>query len=721
MNTRIGPSSPSLDSLLAPRSLAVIGASDREGSVGRAVMENLIRGGYRGHLYPVNPRLPTVLGLKAHPSILEIPESVEAAVVAVRASEVDGILGECARKNARAVTVLSAGFKECGEAGRALQGSLERTARELDLVLLGPNCLGLINTDPKVGLNATIANRLPKPGTVSFVSQSGTLGVYALEFAAAHGIGMRMFASIGNKALLHENHLLQAFAADPVTSVILVYLEEFQAPEEFFELAAAVASAPSPKPVVLLKAGTGAQARRAAASHTGALVEKTDFLEDLCSQYGVIRAANLEDLFNHALGLSRQPLPKGPRVAVLTNAGGPGILAVDEAERLGLALPEPSDGLRKTIARIRNSPGDDGNPIDLLRDAGANAYEGALKALLASGEADAVLSVCTPQRMTDMTAVARAIAGRASEARDASIPLLSAMAEFEVPSATGRILDEAGIPDYPFAENAVRTLAAAWRHRAWRDRPRTWPQRIDTHGETARAVIEAAAREGHASLTAWESHAVLQAYGMAVVRGSLATSPRGLRKAAEDLGFPLVAKLESPDILHKVDVGGVITGIGDIHVLERAYATLLARAAEAKPGGALVKGVLVQEMVAGGVEFMMGAQRNPHYGILMAFALGGTLVEAIGDVGFRRAPLTVEDAEGLIRQVRAAAVLEAFRGRPPRDVPALRDFLLRLSWLMEDFPSIMDVDLNPVFSMENGAVIADARIVLGSGDRSGTP
>ena len=718
---------PGLAALLSPRSLAVIGATDREGSVGRALLENIRRGGYRGRLYPVNPGRGSVLGLRAYPSVLAIPDEVDAAAVAVPAERVEGVVGECARKGVRGVVVLSSGFRECGGAGRALEASLEKTARSLGIALMGPNCLGLINTDPQVALNATFANRLPRPGGLSFLSQSGALGVYALEFAAAHSIGIRWFASIGNKAVLNENHLLRAFGTDGRTRVILAYLEDFHSPETFFELAADIASGPDPKPVVLLKAGTGTVARRAVASHTGALAEKTDFLDDLCRQYGIIRAANLEDLFNHALCLSRQPLPKGPRVAVVTNAGGPAILASEEAERDGLELPEPGPALRDALAGIRDSATATRNPIDLLGDADAGAFGRAISILLASGEFDSILAVSTPQRMTDMASVARAIAGQSRPACTAGVALLSSLAEFEVPSGGGRILDEAGIPNYPFAENAVRALAAACRFQAWRNLPRTWPESAgradggDARADTVRTVLEGARRAGRRFLPESDCAAVLQAYGIGRPRSLLATSRAGLFAASRELGFPLVAKLESPDVLHKADVGGVIAGIGDFAALEHAYDTLLRRAAAAKPGGARVQGVLLQEMVREGVECMVGAHRNPRFGVLVAFGLGGTLVEAIGDVVFRRAPLSLEDAEGMIRQIRARAVLGPFRGRPPRDVQALRDCLLRLSWLMADFPILSEVDFNPVFSLESGAVVADARMVLRTDEGSREP
>jgi acetyltransferase len=678
--------------------------------VGRAVLENL-RQGFRGSLYPINPKAAEILGLAAYPSLAALPFPADLAVLAVPAPFIPGLLEECGARGIRSAVILSAGFRECGAEGAALERAAREAAEAHGISFVGPNVLGIINTDPEVGLNATFARRVPKPGSISFLSQSGALGVHALEYAATHDFGLRLFASLGNKAVVNENQILETMAADPETKVILAYLEDLKAPGEFLEKAAAIASGPSPKPVVLLKAGTGRSGSRAASSHTGAIAGKADFLGDLCAQYGVARAASLEDMFNLARCLSEQPLPPGPRLGVVTNAGGPAILAADEAERQGLALPEPSPALRARLAAALPPAAGLGNPVDALGDADPERYRIALDTLAASGEVDAVLAICTPQRVTAMEGMAAAVAGTAGAARSRGLPVLASLAANSEDKPAAAILDRARVPDYRFPENAARALGAAWRHSHWRRTERRFPTRPPADSEAVRAVLQRVRRERRTNLTEPESDEVLRAYGLPVAESFLAVSPEALGQASRTLGFPLVAKIVSPDIVHKVDAGGVRTGIEDAAELERAYHALLADAGRFRPG-ARIDGVLVQATVRGGTEFLIGAQRHPLYGPLLLFGLGGTLVEVIHDVRFGRAPLAESDAEGMIRGIRAAAVLDAFRGSPPRDVEALKDILFRLSWIMEDFPEILEADLNPVFSLERGARIADARMSL---------
>lgn len=704
-----------LSNVFCPRSLAVVGATERMNSVGRALVENLIHGNFRGKVYPVHPSARSILGVKAYPTVEDIPAIPDLAVIAVPAPAVAAVLQACGRMGIRGAVVISAGFRECGKEGRAREESLIALAKAHGVSLIGPNCLGVINTDSQVGLNATFAKQAPKPGNISFLSQSGALGVYALEFAAAQDIGLRLFASLGNKAVVSENQLLQFFAQDPFTRVILAYLEELEAPGAFLELAAEIASGPDPKPIVLLKAGTSRSGRRAAASHTGALAESVDFLDDLCAQYGVVRAESLEDMFNLALCLSRQPLPRGRRLGIVTNAGGPAILSADEAERQGLELPETPGELRGRLAEFLPPAAGLANPIDMLGDANGAAYAQSLNVLLGSGMVDAALAICTPQRMTDMDDVAVAIAGRAGQAREAGVPLMSALAHFGEHSRAERILDDATVPNFAFAENAVRAMGAACRLGSWRRRGRIFPDFPALPVDRILGILRKAAGKQRSFLTEPESRRVLRACGFTLAKSALVLTKHGLRAGARQVGFPLVAKIVSPDILHKVDHGCVVTGIRDLRDLYRSYDSLLANAARACPGGARVDGVLLQAMVVGGVEVMLGAHRHPHFGPLIAFGLGGTLVEAIGDVRFRRAPLSGADGEDLLRGIRAAAVLGEFRGRPALDAAALRKGLFGLSRLMLAIPGIREVDLNPVFALERGALVADARIIFNPG------
>lgn len=703
-----------LDAIFRPRSIALVGATDRENSVGRAVLENLL-GGFRGEVFPVNPKARDLLGRHAFPSLADLPSPPDLAIIAVPSPHVPGVLADCGRLGIRGAVVLSAGFKECGSEGAGLEKALRDAAQAHGLSVIGPNCLGVINTDPEVGLNATFARRVPKAGPISFLSQSGALGVYALEYAASHDFGIRRFASLGNKAVLHENQVLEAFAEDEGARVLLAYLEDFRDPGGFLERAADIARGPQGKPVVLLKAGNGRSGRRAAASHTGAIAEKADFLDDLCAQYGILRAACLEDMFHYARYLSEQPLPRGPRLGVVTNAGGPAILVADEAERQGLSLPEPSRGLQARLALSLPAAAGIRNPVDTLGDSDAGRYGNALNTLVGAGEYDAVLALGTPQRMTPVVGLAEAVAGTAALARSCGTVLLASLAGLEERRKVGGILAHSLVPGFEFPEDAARALGAAWRHAAWKASERgpvPRPQGFAPDRAVVAAVLEAVRREGRLNLTEPESESVLRAYGLPIAPGLLVQGEHQLAAAAYEVGFPMVAKIVSPDIVHKVDAGGVIAGIDNAEELDRAHAALISNARKSKPG-CDIRGILLQSTVRGGLEFLIGAQRHPHYGVLLLFGLGGTLVEAIHDVRFRRAPLSPADAGEMVRGIRAADILDHWRGKPPRDVPALMDCLYRLSWLLEDFREIAEADLNPVFALEHGARIADARLVLG--------
>ena len=700
----------SLESLFNPRSIAVVGASEKEGGVGTAVFANIAQGGFSGHLYAVNRKPGTVLGNKIFSSLREIEEVVDLAILAVPAAAIATVLEDCGSKGIRAAIVISAGFRESGEEGRALEEKLAQLAEKYSIALLGPNCLGLMNTGRDISLNATFSKRIPQAGNISFLSQSGALGVYALEFAAANSIGMARFASLGNKAVLNENHILENFGNDSETRAILAYLEDLQAPGVFLEQAAKIALRKDPKPVVLIKAGTGRSGQRAAVSHTGALAEKAEFLNDLCEQYGVLRVTTLEEMFDIALCVAHQPLPRGSKLAILTNAGGPAILAADEAERQGLVLPEPSAELHDRLAASLPSSAGLKNPVDVLGDSDPRHYGDALNILLDSGEVDAVVAICTPQRMTDMEGMARALTAQASKAREKGVALSAAFAQFGTNPAVEKILKDAGIPVYGFAENAVRSLAAGARHERWRLHSRATAPEFEMNRETARQVLEKAIQENRRTLNEPECRKVLEAYGFPLVNSRLLRAGEELASTAS-MRFPLVMKIESPDIVHKFDSGGVITGIRSPEELKEAHARLLANVRKAKPD-ARIEGVLIQEMIGEGLETIMGASRNAHFGPLILFGLGGTQVEAIGDVKFRRAPLEPFDADEMLRGIRAATLLGPFRNRPARDTAALKDCLLRLSRLMMDFPAISEIDLNPVFALERGAKIADARIVL---------
>ncbi len=709
--------------LLSPRSVAVIGASTRPDSVGRAVFANILLGDYRGVVYPVNPKARSILGVRAYPSVLEVPDEVDLAVVIVPAPAVPQVLEECAQKGIPGAVVLSAGFKEVGGRGVELEERLKAIAREHGIALVGPNCLGIINTDPEVRLNATFARSMPPRGNIAFISQSGAVGVAALEYCEAEHIGISQFISIGNKAVLNENHLLAALRDDPRTDVILLYVENLEDPKGFLELAREITGElPQKKPILAIKSGRTREGARAAASHTGALAGSDEVYDALFHQCGVLRVETIEELFEYAQALAQQPAPRGDRVAIVTNAGGPGIMATDACVRHGLKLARFSEETTRKLREGLPPTASVQNPVDLIGDAQEDRYAHALRLVLGDEAVDSAIVICTPQMMADLTAIARTIADAAREHKK---PVLACLMALEAIDEALRVLEEARVPHYRFPEDAARALAEMARYTSWVHRPRT-PVRTfdDVDREAARAILTKARAEGRTFLPEPEAHAVLRAYGFPVLRGELAATEDEAVRRAQEIGYPVALKIVSPQIVHKFDVGGVRLKLEDEGAVREAYRAILDGVRRRKPE-AEIWGVFVQEFVAapGGVETILGLKRDPHFGPLLMFGLGGVYVEVLRDVTFRIAPIRELGAYRMIEGIRAHKLLEGFRGQPPRDVDAIAECLLRLSQLAVELEEIEELDINPliVFEREKGARVVDARILLGgSGEGEGT-
>ena len=699
-----------LPTLFNPKSIAIIGASRDEKSVSFGMLKNLLLGNFKGRLYPVNPKADNILGLKAYKSVLEIEEEVQLALIAVPREAVPGVLEECGEKNIQAAVIITAGFKEIGEKGKKLEEQIIGIAQSHGITFLGPNCLGIINAAPDVQMNATFARRKAERGNVSFLSQSGAVGVYGLEFAAENGIGFSKFVSLGNKAMLNENHMLNLLAKDASTKAILAYLEDLIDPRAFIDAASRITRGKNAKPILAIKSGRSKSGKRAVASHTGALSQRDDVLDFLFRQGGVIRVGSIEELFSQALCLSIQPIPAGSRMAIVTNAGGPAIIAADEAERLGAEIPELSDELKKNLRQGLPETVSVRNPVDLVGDAGVQRYEHALETILHSGEADVILVICTPQMMTDMEEIAGRVASLADTARAKGITLVASFASFEevMMEKTERILRAKNVPNYPFVENAVQACTTAIRFTQLRQRP---IGQVTTFEVDKKAVEEELKNARGAFLKGPESYRILESYGISTARHRLATSQEEALKAGREIGYPLAASVVSPDIIHKSDTGGVILDIDDEAELAKTYDRIMAQVAQKVPG-AHIEGVFVQEMVTEGAELIFGAQYNEHLGHLLMFGLGGKYVEVIKDVTFRLAPLTREDAEEMIKEVKAYEMLKGFRDIPAADLEALAEGLLRLSQLVTDFPEIQEIDLNPVFAQKDGIVVVDARMLL---------
>jgi acetyl coenzyme A synthetase (ADP forming)-like protein len=686
----------SMQAFFEPRSVAVVGADRDRGRIGAEILHNL-RTGFRGRIFPVNPHASTIQTLRCYSRVTEIPGDVDLAVIVVPARKVDEVVDDCLAKGVKALVVISAGFAETGEEGRAREAALIEKIRAAGVRMIGPNCMGIVNTDPKVRLNATFSPVCPPAGRVGMLSQSGALGLAILDYARRLNLGISTFVSAGNKPDVSGNDLLQYWENDPRTDVILLYLESFGNPRNFGPIARRVSRS---KPIVVVKAGRSRAGARAASSHTGALAESDAVVGALLRQSGVVRTRTLEELFDVATLLSSQPLPAGRRVAVITNAGGPGILAADACESLGLSLASLS---KETIGALRAAlPAEASvaNPVDLLASASAEAYRRAIHLVLADPGVDSLIVIFIPPLVTDADTVVAAVVAEASESPK------TVLATFMTAKGAPRGLSP--IPCYPFPESAVTALARATDYAEWRRRPAaTFRELTDVHPEDARELVANALERGDVWLTPAQARSVLTAYGIPVARSRMAPGAVEVRRAAREIGYPVALKAIGPTIVHKSDVGGVKLGLSTPRQLKAAFDDLESRLGERATG------YLVQEMVSGGVEVIVGAVTDRTFGPLVMYGSGGTLVELLGDTAFRIAPLSDGDAVDMLNEVKGTARLRGFRGARPADEKALTEILLRVSALIEACPDIREVDLNPVNVFESGARVVDFRIRVG--------
>jgi acetyl coenzyme A synthetase (ADP forming)-like protein len=698
----------SLEPLLRPRSIAVIGAARKRGTIAAEVFHNLVQFGFQGAVYPVNPRASVVQSVRAYANVEEIPDAVDLAVLVVPAAQVVETIDACGRKGVRAVVVITAGFAETGPDGAAMQQALADRARSYGMRVVGPNCLGVLNANPDVRMGATFAPNFPPFGGVAVCSQSGALGLAILDLALEVGMGISSFVSIGNRADVSAADLIAYWEHDPDTKVILLYLENLGDPAEFLEIARRVSRK---KPVAVVKSGRTEAGRRAASSHTGALAGMDVAVDALLGQCGVLRTDTIHELFDVAMLLSTQPVPKGPRMAILTNAGGPGIMATDACESRGLKVPTLTEATRAALREFLPAAASVGNPVDMIASASAEHYERSLRLLLADPGVDGVLTLFVTPIVTKPTDVAEAIL-RAT--RDAQKPIVACMMGSQgVPEAVAA-LREARIPTYTFPEAAAAALARAARYGDYRARGEDTapPLSIDAaKRDDATAILGKPLPAGARGrwLPPDEVRTVLEAYGIATPRQAIARSGDEAARLAAEIGFPVALKLIAKGITHKTDVGGVRLGLRDESEVREAYLAMLGRLHELGRT-ADMEGVLLQRMADRGIETFVGATRDPEFGHLIGFGLGGVQVELLKDVVFRVAPLGALDAAEMVDGIRARALLEGFRGGPIADKAALADVLLRVGRLVADFPHIAEVDLNPVIARPDGAIAVDARI-----------
>jgi acetyl coenzyme A synthetase (ADP forming)-like protein len=702
----------SIRAFLEPRAVAVAGASRRPGTVGAAILASLKEGGFRGPIYPVNPQASEVGGLRAYPAVSAIGAPVDLAVIAVPAAAVEAVISDCARAGVRGVVVISAGFGEASDGGKEAERRLVRLVRGAGMRMVGPNCLGILNTDPAVSLNATFSRSRPPAGNIGMSSQSGALGMAILDRLQKLNLGVSTFVSVGNKADVSSNDLLSYWHDDPRTGVIVLYLESLGNPRKFARLAPAVARR---KPIVAVKSGRSAAGTRAASSHSAALASLDVAVDALFDETGVIRTNTVEELFDVAALLSTQPVPAGPRVGVVTNAGGPGILLADACEAKGLKLPELAEASVRALRAFLPAAAGLSNPVDMIATAGAGEYERAIEVVGNDGGVDSLVALYIPVFPEGADDVAAAIA-RAAGKVPAQKPVLSVfLSSRGAPPLLGSG-PRGRIPSFAFPENAAMALAAAERYGRWRARPAGAAVSLDRFAAAAaRAVVDRVLAA--ASAPAWlgpdDLSTVLRAAGIDFAAGeSVPADPAGAAAASERLGYPLVAKAIAPGLLHKSDVGGVILGLRSPDDVAAAVQALGARV---RAHGSALAGVFLQREVPGGIEALVGVTTDATLGPLVICGLGGTLVELLKDVSFHLPPVSDVDAREMIARLRTARILDGYRGGPAGDRDALARLIQRVSALVEAVPEIQELDLNPVkvLSPGDGAIAVDARMRVG--------
>jgi len=696
-----------------PQSVAVIGASRNPSSIGYRIMEALVLSRFQGCIYPVNPKAKVICSMRAYASVLDLPDAVDLAVIVVPRDLVMGAVDDCAQRGVRALIVISAGFAETNEEGRALQDALVKKVRGYGMRMIGPNCLGLLNSDPEVSLNASFSPIFPPNGTVGMSSQSGALGLAILALAKRLNLGLSTFVSIGNKADVSGNDLLQYWEGDEKTNVILLYMESIKNPRRFARIARRVSRS---KPIVCVKGGRTSAGRRAAGSHTAALAAADTPVEALFQQTGVLRTDTLEEMFDLAAALANQPLPIGKRVGIVTNAGGPGILCSDTCEASGLVVPELGAEIQEKLREFLPAAAAVGNPVDMIASAPPEHFRQTVETVLLEDDIDMLIVIYIPVGTAKNTSINAAIEAGVASAREKGAkdkPVLAVLMVEEGVHPPLCVGQKEKIPVYAFPESAARVMSKVSSYAEWLRQPIGMiPEFTDIDTRKARAICQKAlTQRGAGWLSTEETREVLQAFKLPVGDGGVAKTAEEAVALADHIGYPVAVKLASLSIVHKTDMGGVKLNLKSADAVRHAFEEIADKLRAIDQLDAM-EGVLVQPMVSGGVEVMVGVTHDPVFGPLVAFGLGGVHVEILADICFRVTPLTDQDVDEMIHQIRGHRLLEGYRGHPPADIEAIKEILLRISLLVEDVPEILELDLNPIFAMEpgKGCRIVDARI-----------
>ncbi len=696
----------SFESFFNPQSVAIVGASRQRGKVGYEILINMIEAGYPGKIFPVNRKADKIEGLKCYLDLASIGVVPELVVLVIPAKIVPSVMEQCGKIGTKSVIIITAGFKEVGKDGKALEDKVIQIAKQAGIRVIGPNCLGLIV--PANKLNASFGGDLPAAGGIAYLSQSGALLAAILDMANTNGIGFSKLVSIGNKADVDELDLIKAVADDKDTKVIAGYLENITDGDVFVRQAEKISHI---KPILLMKSGGTSAGAKAASSHTGSLAGSETAYESAFERAGIIRCESIKQQFDYAQAFSNQPLPAGPRVAVITNAGGPGIMAADAIERVGLTFAKLNE---QTISKLSSNlppAANFYNPIDVLGDALAERYSFALNIVLDDPNVDTILVLLTPQAMTEAGATAEAIVKISHE--KPKKPILACFLGASKVADGVRILREGDIPQYDSPESAVETVKVLSEYVRWRSRPKRIVKLFPVNRRKVENIVERHLRQSIREVGETESKEILEAYGFVTPKGSIATTDEQAASIAHQLGFPVVLKIWSPDILHKSDVGGVRLGLNSKQEVKDAFDLMMYRVPKKHPE-ANILGVLVQEMCKGGKEVILGMNRDPHFGPLMMFGMGGIMVEVLKDVSFYLAPLTADEAKQMLINTKTYQMLKGVRGQEGVDIDKIAEGLQRLSQLVTEFPQIQEMDINPYVVGPEGTtpIAVDARMSL---------
>jgi acetate---CoA ligase (ADP-forming) len=710
-----------LDAIFSPTSVAVVGASTTPGKVGHDIFVNILKGGYTGTLYPVNPNAKSVSSVKAYPSIGDIPDAVDLAMIILPPNSALKAVEDAVEKGIKGIVIVSAGFREVGPEGLEIENRIVSICKEADIRVVGPNCLGVINPLSAVRLNASFSTRMPASGNVSFMSQSGALCTAVLDFAADKEFGFSKFISIGNKADVDELDLLRYFHQDPDTEVILIYMEELRRGPKFIEVVKEITSGDyRPTPVLVIKSGRTSAGAQAAASHTGALAGTEAVYDAIFKQAGIIRVDSIDELFDYAsafayknesaLGKLRRKVPNGNRLAIVTNAGGPGIVATDMTVSSGMQLAkfqeETIEALASHLPRTANLH----NPVDVIGDAPHDRYENALAAVIKDEGVDGALVILTPQSMTNVLGTAKAIV---RIARRSHKPILCCFMGIIDVSSGVKYLQENGIPVYRFPEQVAKAFAAIYGYSQWMNRQHLAQFIVSNDREKAGEIIRQCLSSGKNRLGELDGTKILKCYGFKVLPTKLAQHADEAASLAEAMGFPVVMKIVSPQILHKSDAGGVVVGLENSEDVKATYEKIVEQAKAYSPD-AEIEGVLIQKMAPSGEEVILGMNRYPVFGPLLMCGVGGIFVEVFQDVVFRLAPIGRNEARRMVRSIKGYKLFQGFRGRPKADIEMLEKLMVCLSEMAMNHPEIKEMDINPLLlhAEGDGATVADCRMIL---------